>query len=268
MVNPLTFIKDHPYGVAIAVFVVGVIYLLSRGGSDQGAATIIGPAPSSVQAGNDLAIAQLQANQASNDTNAQAAVASQNIAANVQVATLNAQVSDNNNTLQANTAVALASLDAATTQAVSTLQATVANNQTQAQVEAAANAIAGQVSIADLPYHLQEVTSNNTTAVALATAGNSLNIVQNLIASFSNIPQSAILHTGEDPNTLFKTNPKSGISENLTRDVKYTEGYNFKAGTTFDDFVIGTNGFTSHPQAGTDYNAKITTLGGTVQAFH
>ncbi len=145
----VTFIKAHPYGTAAAVAAIVGLYILNHRGSAQTAdagVMQLGPDAASVQAANQLQIAQVQSQQASHVADLQAGVADKQL----DVEAIMAQLKSNdtlagyalqrevnlaniytNRDIQINSNT----LSAQTTQAVSLLQAQVQENRDAAQVE-------------------------------------------------------------------------------------------------------------------------------------
>lgn len=158
------FVKRHPYGTAVAVFAIGVIYVYQRkNNSVQVSGGTIDPNSNEIAAGTQLQQTQLAYQAQSNQVQAQANVASQEIAGQVTVAGLQAQTQQNNNNQQAAVATINSNNTATTDQLIATLQASVANASTAASVQsqqiqataytniAAINA-AAQTTIASAPY--------------------------------------------------------------------------------------------------------------------
>ncbi len=173
--NIIHYIKEHPGKTAVGVFVVGILYLfLRRNGSGAGQTVVTaGPTATDVQFGTQLQIAQLQAQQAGNQTQAAANVESQKIGADVTIAGYEAAYQTNAATLQADTAKYIASLQSGVTLGVSTLQAQVSENQTNAQLEAFKDASANALAIASLPYsknNNETVLANETKYLSYTTA--------------------------------------------------------------------------------------------------
>lgn len=127
-----SYIKEHPGKIAVGVFVVGILWLLlrSKGSSQPTVITAMGQTQNDVQAATALQVAQLQATQADKQTQAQASVAAQGIAAELEKVKLQASYANNAATLQADTAKFLANkqfevFQLQNSNAVSTLQAQI-----------------------------------------------------------------------------------------------------------------------------------------------
>jgi len=166
MANPIEFIKEHPVGVGVGVFAVGVAFLLLRSGGGNSQAPIVMSNASAVEAGSQLAVAQMAASAQVNSVNQQAAVASQKIAADLELGKLqaltvnntvnmNADVQKQANTLNYNLAYYKTGLDAKSNDLESTLTAQVSMAGIAADVEKYKTGVNAQVSIASLSTNLQ-----------------------------------------------------------------------------------------------------------------
>ena len=141
MENLRGWIKEHPY--IAGAFAVGVIVLFviirrnsAANAANDGSTAVYSSSPSAaeVQAASQLQVAQLQSQQAANQTAAAANVQSQQIAGQVTVAQLQAQTQQTSDALSAQVAEQIAALQATTSQTVSTLQAQVADVQSNNSV--------------------------------------------------------------------------------------------------------------------------------------
>lgn len=164
----VNFVKEHPVGISVSVVALGVVYLLVNSGGSNAPSVSAPPGPDAaiVAANNNLAGIQLQAQAHTNEINAQANVAGQQIAGQVTAATLDAQTAQNYNLLAAHASEYEAGLTAQTSQLISTLNARVTDNQTAAAVQTAtiqanaytsmnAQSVAAQIAIASAPYNAQ-----------------------------------------------------------------------------------------------------------------
>lgn len=149
----IEFVKQHPYGVAAGVIGVYLAFRLLSGGGTAQTVTDTTTA-SEIAAGNQLNLAQLQAQQMTQQVNAAASVANNQTSAQLSAVQISAQSSDNQNSNNNNTAQIIAQLEAQTQATVSTLSATVAQAQLTTQEGINANNNATQLSIASLPYEL------------------------------------------------------------------------------------------------------------------
>lgn len=140
------FVREHPYGTAIAVFAGGLLLILlfrPRGGGAQDGqggfnyAALADAQAAEVAANNQLQSIQVQAQQAAFQTQAAENVAVQEIAAQVAIETLRAQTTGNANAIAGQTAQRIAELQASALETQSTLQASIENSRTQAQIRLA-----------------------------------------------------------------------------------------------------------------------------------
>lgn len=198
----LEWIKHHPYASAGVVVATGILWIFTRknsgGGTSNPYAGIYDAQASEVASANQLQGLQLQAQTATNQITAAANVENQKTAAAVSIAGLQAQTSQNNNTVNDQTAQAIAALQAQTATAISTLQAQVENAKTQATTDQAnimANAYttlnaqntAAEVAIASLPYTNITVAQAQALQSQITSLHTGLNQVgQDLQAAFTN----------------------------------------------------------------------------------
>lgn len=140
----VTFVKSHPLGTAaIVAAIFAVILLLRRGGGggeqaqDLGVnyGQILDSQAASVQAGNQLQIATLQAQTEAKRIDAESAIAGQQAAAAVSIADLQGKYSTTQYQIQGDVAKTLATLQTQGDVQISTLQAQVQQAQINAEVE-------------------------------------------------------------------------------------------------------------------------------------
>lgn len=188
----LEFIKEHPYGVAAGVVGTYVIYSFLSAGASGTSATTANASDSAltadeINAGNQLQVAQLSAQQQTNQVNASAQVANNQTAAQLSAVQIAANSSDNQASISAQTAQITAQLEAQTQATVSTLSAQVANTTTAAQVAVDANNNQTEFNIAALPYDLaaMEFQPNATTNAQISAINTNLAAVINNVDNFA-----------------------------------------------------------------------------------
>jgi hypothetical protein len=162
------FIKEHPYGTAGAVFGVGVLYLLLRGGSSSSASSDAADVQAqasleaaSMQQSTQLQLAQLSATSQNNQIQAQSAVAQGQTNAQVSIAQIQGNTSVSNTNTVAGQNVDIAALNAQTQQLASTLSAQVSDTQTQALE---------QIALAPYQIQLAQINANAGASAATLTA--------------------------------------------------------------------------------------------------
>ena len=188
-----TFVSDHPYGTALGVFAVGLLFLLifrkkpapvqDSGGFNY--AQLADAQAAEVAANNQLAAIQVQAQQNALQVRAQENVASQEIAANVAIETLRSQTAGNANLIAGETAQRIAELQANVANTQSSLQASIANAQTQAQIRAAEIQAAQYTTL----------NAQNTSTYAQVTANNNQTLENVVAATTQQIGVNGIIHT-------------------------------------------------------------------------
>lgn len=181
----IEFVKQHPYGIAAGVIGVYLAFRLLSGGGTAQTVTDTTTA-SEIAAGNQLNLAQLQAQQMTQQVNAAASVANNQTSAQLSAVQISAQSSDNQNSSNNNTAQIIAQLQAQTQATVSTLSATVAQAQLTTQQGINANNNATQLSIASLPYELAALQMNNVTPGQLHDLSQAINETATIAANVGN----------------------------------------------------------------------------------
>lgn len=188
----ITFVKEHPAGIAGGVFALVVLYLIARRNSAPAAQQYANPnavSPdvqvASINAGAQLSAIQSQAAEKQFEVAAQQDIANKQVAASVTVAQLQAQTGMNANNLTAQTAQILAGFQTQTQQVVATLQAQVENNKTAAATAQTASNNATFSSINASNVQAQ-------TSIANTNAATTLGIVE---ATTQQIGINGIIHT-------------------------------------------------------------------------
>lgn len=213
LVNPIEFVKSHPYATGAGIFIVGAFFLLSRSGNgasgtqDLGVPlTTLGPSAASIQSGNELQMASINASAMGHTTDVQAMVASKQIDAALQVATLNA----------ANTAA----------QIKYNYNEDYYKNQSDATSRDLISNLTAKVQLAGIQEKLDEVKSNNASTYSIAQLQEQL--AEKQLALNANPDITAQL------DTFRKSIAESLLpsSSNIITDLK-ARGYNANSGFNF-----------------------------------
>lgn len=256
----LSFIKEHPWAVAIVIFAVGVLWLTLRGaggGASSNYVTQVGQDPNAIAYGTQLQMAQIAAQQDTNKTNAAASVASKGYDTQLSIAQLQAGVTQNANTLSADVAKTIADYQAKTIQLQSTLDARTSQNQSNNQLEAIRVATAGQIQIAQAPWDVEMAKVAATRDVALASINSNYNANTTAIAG---------LQTALAANTANDALLKTTVTANSAADAALVKKVENVVGN-LDYRYIATGQYTGTLAADNSNNAAVAKYYGAAQAY-
>jgi hypothetical protein len=176
----MSTVKEHPYMVAVGVFVAGVllVIIMFSGNGQEAAPQPVVDDTGAIQANAAITTAQIQAQVQSNAIAADLQGRLADTAASREIALAQVAGDKDATTLQAEVARLQVQAQAQTEQQIATLSAQVSNNQIAAQT-AQAQIMSGmqismQQALADVQKHsddvqFQMVNSNNAAQVAMAT---------------------------------------------------------------------------------------------------